>query len=63
MIEKRNGQTMEKTVPQNIAEARDSDVVIMQQVRNICRRGNHAEIKLRKDGTLTVMEVKKNIVI
>lgn len=54
---------MEKTVPQNIAEARDSDVVIMQQVRNICRRGNHAEIKQRKDGTLTVMEVKKNIVI
>ncbi len=63
MIEKRNGQTMEKTVPQNIAEARDSDAAIMQQVRNICRRGNHAEIKQRKDGTLTVMEVKKNIVI
>lgn len=62
MTDKRNGQNAEKTVLQNVTGNRDSDAEIMQKVRNICRRGNNAEIKQRKDGTLTVMEVKKNIV-
>ena len=35
---------------------------IMDKVRYICDRGNNAEIKRRRDGTLAVMEVKKNIV-
>lgn len=41
---------------------RDADKEVIQKVRLICSRGNNAEIKQRKDGTLTVMEVKKNIV-
>lgn len=40
----------------------DADKDIMRKVRLICGRGNNAEIKQRKDGTLAVMEVKKNIV-
>ena len=63
MIEKRNGRTAEKTIPSNIAQNSNSDAVIMQQIRNICQRGNNAEIKQRKDGTLTIIEVKKNIVL
>lgn len=40
----------------------DTDKDIMRKIRIICGRGNNAEIKQRKDGTLAVMEVKKNIV-
>lgn len=40
----------------------DADKDIMQKVRLICSRGNNAEIKQRRDGSLAVMEVKKNIV-
>ena len=40
----------------------DADKDIMRKVRLICGRGNNAELKQRKDGTLAVMEVKKNIV-
>lgn len=40
----------------------EDDKAIMKKIRSICRRGNNVEIKQRKDGTLTVMEVKKNIV-
>ena len=40
----------------------DADKDIMRKVHLICGRGNNAEIKQRKDGTLAVMEVKKNIV-
>lgn len=44
------------------ASSSDADKDIMRKVRLICGRGNNAEIKQRKDGTLAVMEVKKNIV-
>ena len=40
----------------------EDDKAIMKKIRSICGRGNNVEIKQRKDGTLTVMEVKKNIV-
>ena len=40
----------------------DADKDIMRKVRLICGRGNNAEIRKRKDGTLTVMEVKKQII-
>ena len=48
----------QKTEP-SIEEA---DIDIMKKIRSICGRGNNAEIKRRKDGSLAVMEVKKNIV-
>jgi len=45
-----------------LATLADDDAAIMKKIRSICGRGNNAEIKQKKDGTLTVMEVKKNIV-
>ncbi len=48
--------------PAPMATSSDADKDIMRKVRLICGRGNNAEIKQRKDGTLAVMEVKKNIV-
>ena len=50
-----------KKPAQSVASS-DADKDIMRKVRLICGRGNNAEIKQRKDGTLAVMEVKKNIV-
>lgn len=40
----------------------EDDSVIMSKIRSIIGRGNNAEVKGKKDGSLTVMEVKKNIV-
>ncbi len=48
--------------PAIVADTSDSDKDIMRKIRTICSRGNNAEIKQRKDGSLAVMEVKKNIV-
>ncbi len=42
--------------------AAEDDSVIMSKIRSIIGRGNNAEVKGKKDGSLTVMEVKKNIV-
>lgn len=36
--------------------------IVMQKIWGIVSRGNNAEVKRKKDGTLTVIEVKKNIV-
>lgn len=41
---------------------RESDAKIMRKIRRITDHGNNAEVKRRKDGSLTVYEVKKNIV-
>ena len=40
----------------------DADRIIMKKIRAITARGNNAEVKRNKDGKLTVLEVKKNIV-
>jgi hypothetical protein len=40
----------------------EDDSVIMKKIRAITSRGNNAEVKRQKDGTLTVLEVKKHIV-
>ena len=50
-----------KPIP-SVASSADTDKDIMQKIRLICSRGNNAEVKQKKDGTLTVMEVKKHIV-
>lgn len=50
-----------KPVP-SVSSSAETDKDIMRKIRLICSRGNNAEIKQKKDGTLTVMEVKKNIV-
>ena len=35
---------------------------LMDVINAITNRGNNAEVRRKKDGTLTVYEVKKNIV-
>ena len=40
----------------------DDDKIVMSKIRSIIDRGNNAEIKKAKDGSLSVMEVKKHIV-
>lgn len=48
--------------PQISSAAAEDDSVIMSKIRSIIGRGNNAEVNGKKDGSLTVMEVKKNIV-
>lgn len=55
-------QRTEVKKPAPMVASSDTDKDIMRKIRIICGRGNNAEIKQRKDGTLAVMEVKKNIV-
>ena len=38
------------------------DLQILQSIRRITNRGNNVEVRKKKDGQLTVYEVKKNIV-
>jgi len=53
---------VESKKPVPVPTLPDADKDIMRKIRLICSRGNNAEIKQRKDGSLAVMEVKKNIV-
>lgn len=39
-----------------------NDKEVMRAIRLIVDRGNNAEVRRKSDGTLTVYEVKKNIV-
>lgn len=40
----------------------EEDLKILQLIREIINRGNNAEVRRKKDGQLTVYEVRKNIV-
>lgn len=40
----------------------EKDRKIIEAIRRIVDKGGNAEVKRRKDGTLVVYEVKKNIV-
>ena len=40
----------------------DRALYLMDVINAITNRGNNAEVRRKKDGTLTVYEVKKNIV-
>lgn len=62
MTDNRTEHAQTKTPAKCPAPSSDCDHDIMRKVRLICSRGNNVEIKQRKDGTLAVMEVKKNIV-
>lgn len=39
------------------------DKQVIEAIRKIVNRGNNAEVKKRKDGSLVVYEVKKNIAV
>lgn len=40
----------------------NEDTVTMRKIRNILNRGNSAEVKRKKDGSLAIMEVKKRTI-
>ena len=40
----------------------ETDVKIIHKLNRILERGNNAEVKRKKDGTVAVYEVKKSIV-
>ena len=48
--------------PQRPPAADEEDSTVMSKIRSIIRRGNNAEVKGEKDGSLRVMEVRKSIV-
>ena len=62
MVENRANLNNSNAAPKCVSALADADRDIMRKIRLICSRGNNAEIKQRSDGSLTVMEVKKNIV-
>lgn len=40
----------------------ENDKKILEAIKKIVNKGNNAEVKRKKDGTLVVYEIKKNIV-
>ena len=62
MVEQRTTVAESKACPRGIPSTSEDDSAIMSKIRLIVSRGNNAEVKRKKDGTLAVMEVKKNIV-
>ncbi len=40
----------------------ENDKKVIEAIKKITNRGGNAEVKRKKDGTLIVYEVKKNIV-
>lgn len=52
----------ERTRPTAIFSKPEEDATVMRKIWSIVGRGNNAEVKKNKDGTLAVMEVKKHIV-
>ena len=48
--------------PMAVFSKPEEDATVMRKIWSIVGRGNNAEVKKNKDGTLAVMEVKKHIV-
>ena len=48
--------------PMAVFSKPEEDATVMRKIWSIVGRGNNAEVKKNKDGTLAVMEVKKNSV-
>lgn len=40
----------------------ENDKKVLEAIKKIVNKGNNAEVKRQKDGTLVVYEIKKNIV-
>ena len=43
-------------------ETREADKKIIKAIKEIIKRGNDAEVRAEKDGSIKVFEVKKHIV-
>ena len=51
-----------KTVVGVGKDSQEEDKKVLRAIRGIIRRGNDAEVRADKDGTIKVFEVKKHIV-
>lgn len=56
----RNSEERMRTMA--VSSKPEEDATVMRKIWSIVGRGNNAEVKKNKDGTLAVMEVKKHIV-
>ncbi|MBR1810127.1 MAG: hypothetical protein IJ766_00565 [Clostridia bacterium] len=48
--------------PDDAERITETDARVIKKIKRILAKGNNAEVKMKKDGTLTVYEVKKSIV-
>lgn len=46
----------------NVKKMDENDRKVIEAIKQIISNGNNAEVKKRRDGSLVVYEVKKNIV-
>lgn len=51
-----------KNIKSGVPSKAETDEIVMSKIWKIIGRGNNAEVKQTKDGSLAVMEVKKHIV-
>ena len=58
----KTGHTQKKTERAGQAEIAEKALYLLNTISAITDRGNNAEVSRKKDGSLTVYEVKKNIV-
>ena len=42
-------------------DSQEEDKIVMRAIKGIIRRGNDAEVRADKDGSIKVFEVKKHI--
>lgn len=62
MVEQTRTNFTKKNPMPSVPSKADIDEVVMSKIWKIIGRGNNAEVKQTKDGSLAVMEVKKHIV-
>ena len=62
MARKGDGRSAKVITPDMPLDEEQYEKRVMEKIKLILDRGNNAEIRRRSDGTLTVMEVKKQIV-
>lgn len=62
MVEQAGTNYTKKNPRPGVLAKADIDEVVMSKIWKIVGRGNNAEVKQTKDGSLAVMEVKKHIV-
>lgn len=58
----KTGHTQKNTERAEQAEQAEKALYLLNTISAITDRGNNAEVRRKKDGSLTVYEVKKNIV-
>lgn len=62
MVEQTKTNYINKNPRPSAPSKAEADEIVMSKIWKIIGRGNNAEVKQAKDGSLAVMEVKKHIV-